>query len=114
MFVEDAAEGIAIAAERYDEMEILNLGSGKGCSIRELAEMIAEAAGWQGTLVYDPSRPDGAPVKILDTQKMAQKLGDWRPRTRLADGIRQTVAWYEEHREQIQGAATRVTAGVSR
>lgn len=113
MFVEDAAEGIAVAAERYDEMEILNLGSGQGCSIRELAEMIADAAGWRGDLVYDTSRPDGAPVKILDTLKMKEKLDDWHPQTRLVDGIQRTVAWYEEHRSEISSTVSSVPASVA-
>jgi GDP-L-fucose synthase len=114
MYVEDAAEGIVMAAERYDEIEILNLGSGKGCSIRELAEMIAAAAGWRGQLVFDRARPDGAPIKILDTRKMTEKLGAWFPATRLADGIARTVGWYEEHRETILAAAPAVPASASR
>jgi GDP-L-fucose synthase len=114
MYVEDAAEGIVMAAERYSEIEILNLGSGKGCSIRALAKMIAEAAGWRGELVFDSARPDGAPIKILDTRKMTEKLGAWYPATRLADGIARTVAWYEEHREEILEASPAVPAGASR
>jgi len=101
MYVEDAAEGIALATEQYDDIEIMNLGAGKGCSIRELAEMIAEAADWQGNLVFDTTRPDGAPVKILDAQKMTKELGGWSPPTRLRDGIARTVAWYTKHRETI-------------
>jgi GDP-L-fucose synthase len=99
MYVEDAADGIVHATERYNEIEILNLGSGKGCSIRELAEMIAEAADWPGQFRYDPTRPDGAPVKILGTEKMTAALAGWSARTRLREGIAQTVDWYRQHRE---------------
>jgi GDP-L-fucose synthase len=112
MYVEDAGEGVAVAAERYDEIEILNLGSGKGCSIRELAQMISESADWRGELVFDTTRPDGAPVKILDTRKMKEKLGEWFPATGLGDGIRRTVAWYKTHREEISASA--VPAGAAR
>jgi GDP-L-fucose synthase len=101
MYVEDAADGIVHATERYNEIEILNLGSGKGCSIRELAEMIAEAADWQGQFRYDPTRPDGAPVKILGTKKMTAALGGWSARTGLREGIAQTVDWYRQHRELV-------------
>lgn len=97
MYVEDAAEGIALATERFEDIEILNLGSGKGCSIRELTEMIREAVGWQGDFVYDTTRPDGAPVKTLDVHRMCNVLGDWRPSTSLREGIAKTVAWCLAH-----------------
>ena len=106
MYVADAGEGIAVAAERYNEIGILNLGSGQGCSIRELAAMIAEAAGWRGRLVFDASRPDGAPRKILDTRQMTAKLGGWFPAMRLGDGIARTVAWYEKHRQEMPELAS--------
>jgi GDP-L-fucose synthase len=101
MYVEDAADGIVRATERYSEIEILNLGSGKGCSIRALSEMIAEAAGWRGQFRYDATRPDGAPVKILDTEKMAAALGGWSARTRLREGIARTIDWYLQQSERI-------------
>lgn len=94
MYVEDAAEGIVVATERYECIEILNLGSGKGCSVRELAEMVREAADWHGEFVYDTSRPDGAPLKILDTTRMLPALDGWHPRTKLRAGIARTVHWY--------------------
>lgn len=94
MYVEDAAEGIALAAKLYDDIEILNLGSGIGCSIRQLAEMVREAAGWKGHFLYNTSRPDGAPRKILDTKRMQIELSGWRPPTSLREGIAKTIAWY--------------------
>jgi GDP-L-fucose synthase len=109
MYVEDAAEGIVRATERYASIEILNLGSGQGCSIRTLAEMIAEVAGWRGEFVYDASRPDGAPVKILDVAKTRAALDGWRPRTGLRDGIARTIRWYLAHRDALRGS--RAVAG---
>ncbi|MDA2912725.1 NAD-dependent epimerase/dehydratase family protein [Acidobacteriia bacterium AH_259_A11_L15] len=99
MYVEDAAEGVVLSTERYKEIEVLNLGSGQGCSIRELAEMIKSSVGWNGNFVYDTSRPDGAPRKILDVERMKHRLG-WFPRVSLDEGIRRTVTWYFEHRDE--------------
>ncbi|MDA8085691.1 MAG: NAD-dependent epimerase/dehydratase family protein [Nitrospiraceae bacterium] len=92
-YVEDAAEGIALAMERYDEPEILNLGEGRGYTIREIAGMISRAASWDGEFEFDLSRPDGAPKKILDVSRMEAVLG-WRPGTRIDAGIEKTVRWY--------------------
>jgi len=99
MYVEDAAEGIVIATEKISEVEILNLGSGQGCSIRELAEMVRRTVGWQGEFVYDTSKPDGAPQKILEVTEMKRKL-EWFPKTTLSEGICKTVEWYLEHRQE--------------
>lgn len=76
--VEDAAEGIALATERYDSIEILNLSCGQGCSNHALAELPCEAAGWDGEFIYDTPRPDDAPVKTLDVHRMREALGEWR------------------------------------
>lgn len=92
-YVEDAAEGIIIAMEKYDDIEIINLGEGRGYTIKDITEMIKEAVGWKGEFVFDPSRPDGAPRKILDVSKMKEKLL-WEPKTRIKEGISKTVAWY--------------------
>lgn len=101
MYVKDAARGIALATECYNDVEILNLGCGKGCSIRELAEMIREQVGWSGRFVFNTARPDGAPVKILDIQKMMSALGGWSPATELRSGIAKTIEWYQDHRKEI-------------
>lgn len=95
-YVEDAAEGIVIAMERYDALDIMNLGEGRGYKIIETAEMVKEAVGWNGEFVFDPSRPDGAPKKILDVKKM-KKLLDWEPKTRIKGGIKKTVEWYMQN-----------------
>jgi GDP-L-fucose synthase len=113
MYVEDAADGVVRATERYNEIDILNLGSGKGCSIRELAEMIAEAADWRGRFAFDTARPDGAPRKILDTAKMRSVLGGWKPPTKLREGIRHTVRWWLENRDATVSANPAAVARVS-
>ena len=90
MYVADAAEGIVIATEKYNDIDIFNLGSGKGCTIKELAEIIKDEVGWEGQFVFDTQRPDGAPRKIFDVGQMKSKLS-WAPPTRLKEGIRKTV-----------------------
>ncbi|MBT9132997.1 MAG: GDP-L-fucose synthase [Firmicutes bacterium] len=95
-YVEDAAEGIVVAMEKYNDIEILNLGEGKGYTIREIAKIIKEAAGWEGEFVFDRSRPDGAPKKILDVSKMKEVLG-WEPTTAVKEGIGKAVEWYKEN-----------------
>jgi GDP-L-fucose synthase len=96
LYVEDAAEGIALAAESYNEIEILNLGRGRGCSIRELAELIGDALDWQGRFVFDATRPDGAACKVADVSRMKSALG-WFPPTGLREGIHKTIAWFLSH-----------------
>jgi len=93
-YIEDAAEGIVLAMERYDDIAILNLGEGKGYTIKEIAQMIQEAAGWEGEFVFDPTRPDGAPKKVLDVNRM-RKILNWAPKTPIREGIKRTVAWYQ-------------------
>lgn len=93
LYVEDAAEGIVLAAERYNEIEILNLGSGRGCSICELAEMIRSILDWPCDFVFDTSRPDGAACKVSDVRKMKAALG-WFPPTGLREGLGKTIQWF--------------------
>lgn len=96
-YVEDAAEGIVIAMEKYNDIEIMNIGEGKGYTIKEIAYMIKDAVGWDGEFEFDISRPDGAPKKVLDVSKMKSILG-WEPKTSIGEGIRKTVKWYIENR----------------
>ncbi len=93
LYVEDAAEALALAAERFSGTEILNIGSGEGITILDLASLIARHIGWHGRFLTDPSRPDGAPRKICNPERMRQALG-WRPPTDLSEGLRRTVAWF--------------------
>jgi GDP-L-fucose synthase len=103
LFVEDCAEGLDLAAQRYDGAEPVNLGTGEELSIRELAELAAELTGYEGELVWDTSRPNGQPRRRLDTSRAEAQFG-FRARTTLRDGIARTVAWY---RQQAPAHASR-------
>jgi GDP-L-fucose synthase len=93
LYVEDAAEGIWLAAQRYDGADPVNLGSGAEISIRELAELIAELTGFDGEITWDTSKPNGQPRRKLDVSR-AEELFGFRARTELRDGLERTVEWY--------------------
>jgi GDP-L-fucose synthase len=95
LYVEDAAEGILLAAERYDGSEPVNVGSGMEISIRDLVHLIARLTRFEGEIVWDASKPDGQPRRCLDTSRAEQLFG-FRARTRFEDGLRQAVEWYEQ------------------
>lgn len=106
LFVEDAAEGILLAAERYDDSQPVNLGSGQEIRIRELAEMIARLTGFEGQFHWDTSKPNGQPRRALNTER-AQALFGFRSQTSFEAGLRKTIDWYREHREAILARETR-------
>jgi GDP-L-fucose synthase len=81
--------------ENYDSPEIINVGCGYDISIRELAQIIARVIEFEVELVFDTSKPNGTPRKLLDTGRL-QKLG-WKPRISLEDGIRDTYQWFLQH-----------------
>lgn len=93
LYVDDAAEGIVLASERYDGAEPVNLGAGFEISIKELAESIARISGFQGRLVWNAALPDGQPRRCLDTSKAEAWFG-FKARTSFEDGLRRTVDWY--------------------
>ena len=97
LYVEDAAEGILLATERYDGSEPVNLGTGEEISIRELADQIAAEVGFNGRIVWDTSMPNGQPRRCVDTSR-AKRLFGFEPRTSLRDGIRKTIAWFKTGR----------------
>jgi GDP-L-fucose synthase len=96
LYVEDAAEGLMLAAEKYDRPEPLNLGSGREVRIDALAHYIQDATGFKGRIVWDTSRPDGQPKRVLDSSRAKAAIG-WEAKTPLLDGLRKTVEWYEEY-----------------
>ncbi len=96
LYVDDCAEGLVLAAERYDTPEPVNLGTGVETSIRELAETIADLTGFEGGLVWDSSMPNGQPRRSLDASR-AERLFGFRARTPLREGLERTIAWYREH-----------------
>jgi GDP-L-fucose synthase len=96
LFVDDCAEGLVLAAERYDGGDPVNLGTGVETSIRELAELIAELTGFDGRIVWDTSMPNGQPRRQLDASRAEQLFG-FRAGTKLRDGLARTIAWYRDH-----------------
>ena len=89
---DDLASACLFLMEHYDSPEIINIGWGQDCTIRELAEMIAKTVGYTGKLKWDDSRPDGTPRKVLDNRKLSA-LG-WEPKISLQEGLRLTYQWY--------------------
>jgi GDP-L-fucose synthase len=94
LYVEDAAEGIALAAEKYNDPDPINLGAGREITIKNLTELVASLAGFQGEIRWDPTKPDGQPRRCLDTSKAREKFG-FIAETTLEDGLKKTIAWYE-------------------
>ena len=92
LHVEDLAGACRFLLENYDAPEIVNVGCGEDVTIRELATLVCEAVGFSGRLVFDETKPDGTPRKLLDTTKLTA-LG-WRPRITLREGVAQTYRWY--------------------
>ena len=95
LHVDDLARAAVFLMGAYDSPEIINIGTGEDLSIRELAEMVCRVIGFRGEIVYDSSRPDGTPRKLLDVSRL-KALG-WKPSIALEDGIRQTWQWYRDH-----------------
>jgi GDP-L-fucose synthase len=96
LYAADAAEGIVLAAEKYDKPEPVNLGSGKEITIRDLAEKIGGLMGYRGSINWDASKPDGQPRRCLDVEK-AKAFG-FTAKTGLDEGLKQTIQWYEQMR----------------
>ena len=101
LFVEDAAEAIVIAAEQYDGVEPVNLGTNREITIRETVEMIASMVGYDGELVWDPTKPDGQPRRRVDPGR-AEALFGWRAQMPFEQGLRNTIDWYLENRAEAE------------
>ncbi len=95
LYAEDAARGICLAAAHFNGAEPVNLGAGFEITIRELAELIGRLMGFQGTLRWDPNKPDGQPRRSLDTAR-AEELFGFRATTRFEDGLQKTIEWYRK------------------
>jgi GDP-L-fucose synthase len=95
LHVDDLARACLFLMDHYDSPEIINVGTGQDISIAELARLVGQAVGYSGGVEFDSSRPDGTPRKLLDVTRLTQ-LG-WQAKIPLAQGIRQTYAWYLEH-----------------
>lgn len=103
LYVDDAAEAIAMATERYESPEPVNLGSGVEIPIKDLAELIARLTGFEGRLRWDPSKPDGQPRRSLDTSRAERDIG-FTAAIDLEEGLRRTIDWYVAHREEAEAA----------
>ena len=103
LFVEDCAEAIVMATERYDEAEPVNIGAGFEIGIHDLAELVAELAGFKGRLTFDRTKPDGQPRRMLDVTRAQQRFG-FTASTDFRAGLRRTIDWYRAHRTSLAGA----------
>ncbi len=101
LYVEDAAEGIVLAAEKYDESEPVNLGAGFEISIKDLVHLIARLTGFQGKIMWDTTKPNGQPRRMLDTSRAREKFG-FVAKTGFEEGLTRTIDWY---RMQIREGA---------
>jgi len=97
LYVDDAAEGIALAAERYDKPDPVNLGAGFEITVRDLATLIADLAGFEGEIAWDTAKPDGQPRRCLDVSRAEQEFG-FRAKVDFREGLERTIAWYRNER----------------
>jgi GDP-L-fucose synthase len=98
LYVDDAAEGIVLATERYDDPDPVNLGVGREITIRQLVELIVELTGFRGELRWDATKPDGQPRRALDTSRARERFG-FVAKTSFEDGLRATIDWYRQARK---------------
>ncbi|GAI22562.1 unnamed protein product, partial [marine sediment metagenome] len=93
LYVEDAAEGVLLATEKYNKSDPVNLGSGFEISIKDLVDLIARLTGFRGKIVWDTSKPDGQPRRRLDTSKAEKEFG-FKAKTNFEEGLKKTIGWY--------------------
>jgi GDP-L-fucose synthase len=101
LYVEDAAEGILLATEKYNKPDPVNLGSGMEITIRDLVNLIAELTGYDGKITWDTSKPDGQPRRCLDVSRAEREFG-FKAKTDFREGLKRTIKWYEENRERVK------------
>jgi GDP-L-fucose synthase len=97
----DAAEGILLAAEKYSESDPVNLGSGMEISIKDLANLIGKLTEFEGSIVWDNSKPDGQPRRMLDVTRAKEKFG-FEAQMEFEDGLRNTIEWFYANRDKIK------------
>ena len=95
LYVEDAAEGILLATEKYDKSEPVNLGAGFEITIKDLVELIVKLTGFKGKIIWDHSKPDGQPRRMLDTSKAFKEFG-FKAKTNFEEGLKKTIEWYKK------------------
>lgn len=99
LYVDDCAEALWLAAQRYNGADPVNIGSGEEIAVRDLADLVADLTGFSGEIIWDTSRPNGQPRRRLDVSR-AEKLFGFRSRTTLREGLRRTIAWYRSGRPE--------------
>ena len=99
LYVEDAAEGIVLATEKYDHPEPMNIGVGSEIKIKDLVKLITELIGFQGEVIWDETKPDGQPRRCLDISRAKREIG-FRAKTEFREGLKNTIAWYREQRSK--------------
>ena len=100
LYVEDCAEGLVSAMEKYESPEPMNLGSGREITIKDLTQLVAKLAKFDGDIVWDSTKPDGQPRRCLDVSRAEQAIG-FRAQTTLEDGLRKTIEWFEANEGNI-------------
>lgn len=95
IYVEDAAEGIALATEKYDKPNPVNIGAGFEITIKELVELIVELTGFQGKIAWDKTKPDGQPRRMLDTSRAKNEFG-FEAKINFEEGLKKTIEWYKD------------------
>ncbi|MGB3614914.1 MAG: GDP-L-fucose synthase, partial [Elainellaceae cyanobacterium] len=101
LYVDDLADALVFLMTTYNDVEFVNVGTGQEVSIRELAETMKAAVGFDGELVFDTSKPDGTPRKLLDVSRLRE--AGWEAQTSLKGGIEEMYAWFVENYDQIRG-----------
>jgi len=100
MYVDDCAEACIFLMNNYSSPELINVGTGEGCSIKELATAVKEAVGFKGELEFDTTKPDGAPLRMLDSSKLLS-MG-WKPKTPLKEGLERMYRWFLENPDEVR------------
>ena len=99
IYVDDAAEGIVLATEKYNDVDPVNLGAGFEISIKDLVQLIVRLTGFEGRVVWDASKPNGQPRRMLDTTRARERFG-FTAKTGFEEGLRKTIQWYSEQKEK--------------
>jgi GDP-L-fucose synthase len=98
-YVEDAAEAIILAMERYNKSDPVNIGAGFEISIKELVKLIVKLTGFKGKIIWDTSKPDGQPRRMLDITKAFREFG-FKSKTSFEEGLKKTIEWYKVNKEK--------------
>jgi GDP-L-fucose synthase len=101
LYVQDAAEGILLGAERYNDSEPVNLGSGMEISIKDLAELIGKLTGFEGDFIWDTDKPNGQPRRRLDVTRAKEHFG-FEAQMGFEEGLRRTIEWFKTHKDEIE------------